>query len=61
MVSWMDLVWQVNQVWLFLRHAYTCGWTLSSDVTDAWSHRRYAMAYAVVQVTPRAMVRPLRF
>jgi len=61
MVSWMQLWWQVNQTWLFLRHAYTCGWTFYSDVTDGWTHQRYAMAYAIAQVTPRTTGKPLRF
>jgi hypothetical protein len=54
MVNWMQAWWQVRQSWLFVHHAYRCGWSLYDDVADAWSHRRYAVAYAVAQVTPRA-------
>jgi hypothetical protein len=66
MVNWIQAWWQVRQSWSFLRHAYRCGWSLydniadnvadsvAGDVADAWSHRSYAMAYAVAQVTPRA-------
>jgi hypothetical protein len=65
MVNWMQAWWQVRQSWSFLRHAYRCGWSLyddvADDVADAWSHRSYAMAYAVAQVTPRASLMPTGF
>jgi hypothetical protein len=61
MVSWMQLWWQMSQVCSFMRHAYACGWSLYEDVADSWSHRRYAAAYAVAQVTPRVYSRPRRY
>jgi len=61
MVSWIELWWQISQTWRFLRHAYDCGWSLYNDVSDGWSHRRYAVVYAVVQVTPRPTIKPARF
>jgi len=61
MVSWTQILWQTGQLWSFMRHAYLCGWNYYADVTDSWSHRRYAMAYAVAQVTPRPYNRPKHF
>jgi hypothetical protein len=61
MVNWMQAWWQVRQSWSFLRHAYRCGWSLYDGVTDAWSQRSYAMAYAVAQATPRANLMPTRY
>jgi hypothetical protein len=61
MINWMQAWWQVRQSWSFLHHAYRCGLSLHADVTGAWSHRRYAMAYAVAQATPRASLMPTGF
>jgi hypothetical protein len=61
MVNWMQAWWQVRQTWSFFRHAYRCGLSLYDDVADAWSHRGYAMAYAVAQARPRARMMPTRF
>ena len=57
MVNWFSAWWQVRQSWSYLRHAYRCGWSLHDDIVDAWSHRRYAMAYAVAQAAPRSRIR----
>jgi len=61
MLSWMQIWWQMSQSWNFLRHAYACGWSLYGDVSNGWSHRRYAMAFTVAQVTPIVPVRRVRF
>jgi len=61
MVNWMQAWTQVRLSWSFLHHAYRCGLSRNADVADAWSHRRYAMAYAVAQATPRASLTPTRF
>ena len=65
MVNWMQAWWQVRQSWSFLHHAYRCGYRLhadvAADVADGWSQRRYAIAYAVAQVTPRLSLNPSGF
>jgi hypothetical protein len=60
MVNWIQAWWQLRESWTFLSHAYRCGWCLYADVAGAWSHRGYAMAYAVAQLTPRASLVPVR-
>jgi hypothetical protein len=61
MVNWIQAWWQMRLSWSFLHHAYRCGLSLHADVTDAWSHQRYAMAYAVAQAKPRARLVSTRF
>ena len=56
MMNWTEAWWQARQSWAYFRHAYRCGWNLYADVAevaDAWAQRSYAVAYTVVQVTPR--------
>jgi len=52
MMDWMETLWLLRQTWTFFRHAYWCGWSLYSEVNDAWSHRGLAVAYAVAQASP---------
>ncbi len=66
MVNWMQAWWQARQSWSFVYHAYC--YTLQhsanvdyADVIDAWSHRCYAMAYAVAQVTPSKKLNPVSY
>jgi len=61
MANWNQALWHLRQSWLFVRHAYRCGWGYYNSITDSWSHRRHAMAYAVVQVTPRTRISPRRY
>jgi hypothetical protein len=61
MISWVQILWQMGQLWSFLRHAYACGWSLYADVSDYGSRQRYAMVYAVAQVTPQPVIRRDRF
>lgn len=61
MVNWIQAWWQVRQSWSFIHHAYRCGLSLYGDVADVWSHKGYAVAYAVAQATPRARVLPTRY
>lgn len=54
MVSLMQIWWQMRQAWSFVRYAYSSGLSLYANAPEQRPQRRYAMAYAVTQVTPRS-------
>jgi len=61
MINWMQAWWQVRQSWSFLRHAYRSGLSVYDDAANAWSQRRYAVAYAVAQAKPRTRSIAVRY